>query len=256
MTARAEDAHPVRPSGHHHLNRVVLLSALTTFAAVFSSSPAVGRRTRLAPREWWPKSKLRSEYCLRSHLIRLPTYSTRPAVPGCIRHVRRQRRRGRLNPGQSVGPRCWRLVRPQAPPPHCTLEANRRYLKDIAEERLTELSRSVVIPLLQAAVDPELQALWAAVLANAMLESGNNRKVWQDYYEVVRQVEPSDALVLDILGRHVDANGTTNVAIVIREAKDRWLSENELSIALAKLGKLGCLNATHMWRGCHSVAGC
>jgi len=84
------------------------------------------------------------------------------------------------------------------------LEANTaRILEGIAEERLTEPSPSVVIPLLQAAVDegrPELQALWAALLANAMLDGG--RRVRRDYFDAVRQMEPSDALVLDLMGRN------------------------------------------------------
>ena len=50
-----------------------------------------------------------------------------------------------------------------------------RMLEDVAPDRITEPSVSVVIPLLQAAADEgreELQDLWAALLANAMVDGG------------------------------------------------------------------------------------
>ncbi len=75
-------------------------------------------------------------------------------------------------------------------------ERTARHLEGIATERLTEPSPSVLIPLLQAAVDegrPALQALWAALLANAMVDGG--KRVRRDYFEAVRQMEPVDALV-------------------------------------------------------------
>src|SRR5579872_7200682 len=63
-------------------------------------------------------------------------------------------------------------------------------LEGIAAEGFSEPSPSVVIPLLQAAVDegrPELQAMWAALLANAMVDDG--KRVRRDYFEAVRRME-------------------------------------------------------------------
>lgn len=60
-----------------------------------------------------------------------------------------------------------------------------------------EPSVSVVLPLLQAAADegrPELQELWAALLASAMLPEGGKR-VRRAFFDTLRQMEPSDAVL-------------------------------------------------------------
>jgi hypothetical protein len=65
---------------------------------------------------------------------------------------------------------------------------------------LTEPSPSVVLPLLQFAADesrPELQARWAALLANAMTDGG--RKVRRAFFETLAKMEPTDAVLLDVL---------------------------------------------------------
>ena len=121
------------------------------------------------------------------------------------------------------------------------LEANTaRCLEGIAAERLSEPSPSVLIPLLQACVDegrPELQALWAALLANAMVDGG--KRVRRDYFETVRQMEPSDALLLEIIGRHRSDPLSSNV--IPGEAIKRGLSANELQISADKLVGLRCI---------------
>ena len=137
------------------------------------------------------------------------------------------------------------------------LEANTaRILADVPPERLAEPSPSVLIPLVQAAIDEsrtELQELWAALLANSMLDGG--RKVRRDYFEAVKQMEPSDALLLDIISRRrqsledamvpLDANGfvirSNNIA---RKLAERGVSANEQLISVAKLQNLNYVNST------------
>jgi Abortive infection alpha len=138
------------------------------------------------------------------------------------------------------------------------LEANTAHILDcIAAERLIEPSPSVLIPLLQAAVDegrPELQALWAALLANAMIDGG--RKVRRDYFEAVRQMEPVDALVLDIIARRPNPNSAADGAMPTGEDVRVWSIDSEfidregmrlsiqpddMVIARANLSKLGCI---------------
>ena len=82
-----------------------------------------------------------------------------------------------------------------------TLEAKTAtYLENVAAERRTEPSPSLLLPLLTAAVDEdreELQALWAALLANAMTDKG--RRVRLEFFNVVRQMEPLDTIVIRLI---------------------------------------------------------
>ena len=129
------------------------------------------------------------------------------------------------------------------------LEANTaRMLERINAERLSEISPSVLIPLLEAAVNEgreELQALWANLLANAMVDGGE--RVRRDFFEVVRQLEPSDATVLDIVARRLNATQTTEVAMnedrtfIETERARLSISPDELAVAMAKLIRLGCV---------------
>jgi hypothetical protein len=121
-------------------------------------------------------------------------------------------------------------------------------------ERLSEPSPSVLIPLLQAAVDegrPELQALWAALLANAMLDGG--KKVRRDYFEAVRQMEPVDALVLDVIARRLNPRATEDVTLwqmendfIDRERVKLAILPDDMVIARRKLAKLDCIEN---WEG-------
>jgi len=77
-----------------------------------------------------------------------------------------------------------------------------RLLDSIDRERLGAPSVNVVVPLLDAAANEsreELQNLWAALLANAML--GGGQKVRRDYFEALRKMETADAILLEIYGR-------------------------------------------------------
>jgi hypothetical protein len=85
----------------------------------------------------------------------------------------------------------------------------------------------------------ELQDLWAALLANAMIDGG--RKVRRDYFDVVRQMEPFDALLLDLVGRGPDNTGERfNIPDLEREIERLGVAPNECEITLRKLTQLGC----------------
>jgi hypothetical protein len=116
-----------------------------------------------------------------------------------------------------------------------------RLLEGIAAdpaERLTEPSPNVLIALLRASVDegrPELQAIWAALLANAILDGG--RKVRRDYFAAVRQMEPADALALDIAHR-CTLPDVDRVSWIVREFLSAGLAERDLYISMEKLRSL------------------
>ncbi len=114
-----------------------------------------------------------------------------------------------------------------------------RILEGVAPDRLTEPSPSVIIPLLQAAVDegrPELQAMWAALMANAMLEGG--RKVRRDYFDAVRRMEPVDALYLQVVaGAPLDPSGSS----LMGEANRAGIDSTDQAIAEIKLVQLACM---------------
>jgi len=126
------------------------------------------------------------------------------------------------------------------------LEANTaRILEVTAAERLTEPSPSVLIPLLQAAVDEgraELQELWATLLANAMIDGG--RKVRRDYFMLLHQLEPADVLALDIMMRiGVGYTNDSRNAFFGAERKHLDISEVDFEIAANKLDQLGLLQS-------------
>ena len=125
-----------------------------------------------------------------------------------------------------------------------------RILEGIAAERLVEPSPTVLIPLSQAAVDegrPELQAMWAALMANAMVDGG--KWVRRDYFAVLRQLEPPDVLVIDMVRRQPEHAVIDNArrAFLDSEIERLGLPDAELWISIQKLRRLECLGPT--WLG-------
>lgn len=77
-----------------------------------------------------------------------------------------------------------------------------KILNGIDNGRISEPSPSVLIPLLQAVTDEsreELQDLWAALLANSLLDGGH--RVRREFFVVLQQMEPSDAAALKFMAR-------------------------------------------------------
>lgn len=121
-------------------------------------------------------------------------------------------------------------------------------LDGISRERISEPSPSVVLPLLTAAMDEsreELQDLWAALLANALVDGG--RRVRRDYFDAVRQMEPLDATVLDVVARRPN-EGTgdserlrMDMVFIDQERQRLGASHDDFAIATGKLVKLDCL---------------
>ena len=106
-----------------------------------------------------------------------------------------------------------------------------RLLETIEIERITEPNPARLIPLLQAAADeaePELQTMWAALMANVMLDGGS--KVRHDYVQVLRTLCPQDALLLsemnDLYRARSRMTRTTPITKLLRElARDKFLDE-------------------------------
>ena len=126
------------------------------------------------------------------------------------------------------------------------------YLEHVSADRRFEPSSSVLVPLLTAAADESregLQALWAALLANAMVDEG--RKVRREFFDLLRQLEPSDAIVLNLLGhpplwqRPLDPNeAVVHVARkqqFVLAAESLGLSAAGLEVSLDALGRLHCV---------------
>lgn len=122
-------------------------------------------------------------------------------------------------------------------------------LQKYPEGRRTAPNLSVAIPLLTAAADEArevLQNLWATLLANAMLDEGN--RIRRDFIETARQLDPFDALVLDIHAR-LPNKGIMNTAaltvgrsFISKEKASNGISEDNYDISIEKLQKINCIN--------------
>lgn len=106
-------------------------------------------------------------------------------------------------------------------------------------------SPSVVVPLLQAAADEgreELQDLWAALLAQAMK---GERRVRRQFFEVLRQMEPADVLVLR-LWMKASAAGTYPIngrkLPLDAAAIEMGLTSTEYQLSLQSLVDLKCIS--------------
>jgi hypothetical protein len=118
-----------------------------------------------------------------------------------------------------------------------------KIIVNLPTSELTEPSPSVLLPLLQSAADegrPELQALWAALLANALTDRGS-RKVRRAFFETLAKMEPTDAVLLDVL-----ASSKPDQNAVLDEASRRGISQDDFYLSLTALGELKCAHANMM----------
>jgi hypothetical protein len=137
-------------------------------------------------------------------------------------------------------------------------------LERIGQLELHEPSPSVVVPLLQAAADearPELQELWAALLASALQADGGTR-VRRAFFDTLRQMEPEDALLFRAAVAATDTSAiqrerqgavAESVGLEGPGAQVAWQSLHRLGL-LDQRG-LGTKNITpygmEFWRACN-----
>jgi hypothetical protein len=133
-------------------------------------------------------------------------------------------------------------------------ERTRAKLAGIDPSRLSDPSPSVFIPLLTAAADEEresLRTLWASLLANAAIDGGG--KVRREFFETLRQMEPIDAVVLEVLqgnpGADQAGNNATAIDIAVRNRPGGALPPVfDVQISLEALQNLRCaLSAPTKW---------
>jgi hypothetical protein len=100
------------------------------------------------------------------------------------------------------------------------------------------VSLTLALPLLKAAADesqPELQDLWARLLANAM--DPKRGKVRQLFIEAVKQFDPIDALTFQKLADHSNFDKPASAAL-----GDMFkISQDEMEVSLSHLLKIGCI---------------
>jgi hypothetical protein len=112
------------------------------------------------------------------------------------------------------------------------------------------VSPSLAIPLLRAAYDesrPELQALWAALLASAM-DPQRVGRVRLSFIDTLRRFDPLDALVLKTRNEHqedLSPNPAAGVAALLTQP------ESEVQISVDNLKVLNCVVAVHQPNNFH-----
>jgi hypothetical protein len=106
------------------------------------------------------------------------------------------------------------------------------------------VSPSVAIPLLRAAYDenrPELQELWAALMASAM-DPQRAGRVRLSFIETLKHFDPLDALVLKTRHDHPGDIRPNSIAGVANLIKER---ETEVHISFDQLQVLKCAACVH-----------
>jgi hypothetical protein len=131
-------------------------------------------------------------------------------------------------------------------------------LADIAAGRRNEPSPSLLIPLLRDAADESrevLQDLWAALLARSLVDDGT--AVRRAYFEIVKALEPADAMVFKVLmgemfkipNTPLNPSQAPNRQMQIEDIWRRLraeLGEDELQVSLEALKEAGLLVTTDM----------
>ncbi len=123
-------------------------------------------------------------------------------------------------------------------------------LAGVDPARISPPSPSVLIPWMTAAADEEREELcdlWAALLANAALDGG--RKVRREFFETLRQMEPPDAVLLEVFPRAPaqSQNETQEVALQRLFSDRMGHGGADMHLSLHALEKLGCLMRSLYW---------
>jgi hypothetical protein len=123
------------------------------------------------------------------------------------------------------------------------------------KSRIGEPSRSVLRPLLEAAIDEsreQLQDLWARMLANSMIDGGS--KVRNDFFTTLKGLELLDVAVLDLFSMPEIAEFTneqrSRMTHVLRERRVEGFNEDALTVSLEALqaSRYVIFGASNVWR--------
>lgn len=130
-------------------------------------------------------------------------------------------------------------------------------IKHIKQDRISEPSPSVVLPLLEAAMDEsreQLQDLWASLLANCMIDGGS--KVRRDFFVTRKALEPIDAVILELFNipavarPRVDSDQAAAMSAALKDRKISGVSNDTLFVSLQALGDCRCIrrpDGTLLW---------
>jgi len=126
-------------------------------------------------------------------------------------------------------------------------------------------SPSVVLPLLIGAADesrPELQDLWAALLASALQPDGGNR-VRRAFFETLKAMEPDDARLFKALAERgpgaaissqEEGQMAAEVGLAGAAAAVAWEALTKLGLIRMSLSKQMTLYGQEFWRACNPTA--
>ncbi|WPB86608.1 Abi-alpha family protein [Sediminicoccus rosea] len=123
-------------------------------------------------------------------------------------------------------------------------------------------SPSVVLPLLIGAADesrPELQDLWAALLASALQPDGGER-VRRAFFDTLKAMEPVDARLFRalaaygpgaLIGDQVEARIEEDLRLFGAAAAVGWEALTKLGLIRTSLNKQMTLYGQEFWRACN-----
>ncbi len=110
----------------------------------------------------------------------------------------------------------------------------------------------IALPLLESAsaeTDPGLQEMWAALIANAT-DSSRAQEIPRVYIEILRSMEPIDALVLQTVyrlreqARRGEPPREITMQALLNEIDD---SEERIKVSLSNLHRLECIDRYDTW---------
>jgi hypothetical protein len=121
-------------------------------------------------------------------------------------------------------------------------EKTQEQLRDWRVQKPEPPSRKFAIPILEAAVDEEnagLQDLWARLLAAAM-DPARRDEMRQSFVETVKQMDPTDASVLEAIRKNGNSPWVPNGLHAI--AASLSYSHDQVHVSLRHLAKLDCIS--------------
>jgi hypothetical protein len=119
----------------------------------------------------------------------------------------------------------------------------RKKLENINSDRRTTPTPAILQPILEEACQEnriELQNIWASMMANALID--NSKKVKRDFINVIKQFDPVDVLILDIISKHLTTGGINEItetnAAISKMLESFGVDNDEFIVSRAKLIEL------------------